>query len=50
MLSLLAWLHTVFLQQLEQHSYNLHQKPMCLYGNPAHAQCVHIQGPFSRET
>ena len=33
------------LQQLEQHSFNLYQPSMFLYGNPAYPLGVHLQGP-----
>ena len=38
------------LQQLEQHSYNLHQEPMCLYGDTTYLLRFHLQGPFANPT
>ena len=38
------------LQQLERHAYNLYQKPMCLYGDPAYPLRAHLQGPFANPT
>ena len=38
------------LQQLERHAYNLYQKPMCLYGDPAYPLRAHLQGPFTNPT
>ena len=38
------------LQQLEQHSYNLYEEPMCLYGDSAYLLRVHLQRPFANPT
>ena len=38
------------LQQLEKHSYNLYEEPMCLYGDPAYPLRVHLQRPFANPT
>ena len=38
------------LQQLEQHSYNLYQEPMCLCDDLAYPLHVHLQGPLPNPT
>ena len=38
------------LQQLEQHSHNLYEEPMCLYGDPTYPLRIHLQGPFAKPT
>ena len=42
--------YSALLQQLEQHSYNLYQEPMCLNGHLAYPLRVHLQGPFANPT
>ena len=42
--------HSGLLQQLEQHSYNLYQERMCLYGDPAYPLRVSLQRPFANPT